>query len=149
MIKWAVCGKTHGKSYSRVYRLWDAMVQRCTNPNTRAYADYGLRGITVHNDWLRFEQFYADMGDPPAGLTLERKDNEDGYSKGNCVWATRAAQQRNRRTNIWFAFKGRRVLLSDVAVSEGIPLSTLYKRVNKAGMTIEDAVAHKLWAHTR
>ena len=137
---------THGMSHTRVYRLWGAMIQRCTNPHSRGYKDYGARGIRPCKAWFSFEAFLADMGEPAACLTLERLDNNKGYSKFNCVWADRRTQQRNRRVNRWYVFKGERVLLSDLAKAEGIPLSTLYKRVNAAGMTVEAAVAHKLHA---
>jgi hypothetical protein len=89
---------THGMSRTRVYRVWAAMLQRCTNPLSPAWPDYGGRGITVCESWRSFESFYADMGTPPPGLTIERMNNDSGYSLTNCRWATRSDQQRNRRT---------------------------------------------------
>ena len=73
------------------------MRQRCENPKHKSYASYGGRGITVCPEWGTFEVFFADMGSKPRGLTLERSDNEKGYSKDNCIWATRSAQAINRR----------------------------------------------------
>jgi hypothetical protein len=74
------------------------MVQRCTNPNDRGWKNYGGRGIAIEDrGWLQFENFLADMGEPPPGLTLERRDNDRGYCKANCVWATTVAQRHNRR----------------------------------------------------
>lgn len=73
------------------------MKQRCLNPNNAHFAYYGGRGITVTKRWLKFENFFQDMGARPAGLTIERKDNMKGYSKRNCMWATRSQQQRNKR----------------------------------------------------
>lgn len=73
------------------------MVRRCTNPKHKKYRHYGGRGITVCAKWMTFENFYSDMGDPPSGLTLERKNNELGYSLDNCIWATYSDQNRNRR----------------------------------------------------
>ena len=87
----------HGKSNSRVYSIWEGMIQRCTNPNQENYRNYGGRGITVSDEWRDFQNFYRDMGDPPEGLTLERKDNDSGYSRENCVWATRSEQMQNTR----------------------------------------------------
>jgi hypothetical protein len=87
----------HGKRKSRVYKTWCNMIQRCNNKNNNTYAYYGGRGIVISPDWLVFENFYHDMGDPPAGLTLDRLDNNQGYSTSNCRWADRSAQMHNRR----------------------------------------------------
>lgn len=74
------------------------MLQRCTSPTHPAWKNYGGRGITVCERWRRdFAAFFADMGVRPEGLTLERVDNERGYSPENCTWATYAAQLKNRR----------------------------------------------------
>jgi hypothetical protein len=87
----------HGAFHTRAWVSWNAMIQRCTNPNRSNYAYYGGRGIVVSQDWLRFENFYADMGERPAGYSLERKDNDGHYIKGNCVWASKKDQANNRR----------------------------------------------------
>jgi hypothetical protein len=87
----------HGQSYSRVYSIWIALRQRCSNPESTNYANYGGRGITVCERWLAFENFYADMGDPPPGLSIDRIDNDGNYEPGNCQWATASEQLRNRR----------------------------------------------------
>lgn len=65
-----------------------------------AYKDYGARGIDVCSRWLSFEPFLADMGICPPTLTLERVNNERGYSKSNCVWADRKTQANNKRNNL-------------------------------------------------
>lgn len=93
---WSV---THGKSRTKTYKIWTAMKCRCLNPYDERYMDYGGRGITVCKSWLKFENFIADMGEKPNGLTLEREDNNKGYSPKNCVWATPKTQARNKRSS--------------------------------------------------
>lgn len=89
----------HNKSKSPVYRVWTNMKARCFDKNHKAYPNYGGRGITVCERWLTFDNFYADMGDPPAGLSLDRyPDNNGNYEPGNCRWASWSDQQKNRRT---------------------------------------------------
>jgi hypothetical protein len=73
------------------------MIDRCDNIRNRYFYNYGGRGIKVCERWHKFENFYADMGDP-NGLTLERINNDKGYSPTNCKWATRKDQAKNRRT---------------------------------------------------
>lgn len=98
--------KTHGMANSwktgyasRAYGIWQAMKDRCTNKNRSDWHCYGGKGITVCEEWTSsFEAFYRDMGEPPPGLTLDRKDTSKGYSKENCRWATRAEQSRNVST---------------------------------------------------
>lgn len=93
-------GKTthgHTRPESPTYRAWGAMKTRCTNPNQPKWKYYGGRGITVCHRWSRFENFLADMGEKPAGLTLDRIDVNGNYEPGNCRWATWHEQRVNQR----------------------------------------------------
>ncbi len=101
---WVPPNKTLGHSgggvHSRrhpTYRVWAAMIQRCHNPKSSSYKWYGARGITVCEHWRAYENFYADMGDRPAGLSIERLNNDLGYSLSNCKWATIQEQASNQR----------------------------------------------------
>ncbi len=87
----------HGMRYSRGYATWVSMLQRCTNKNNPDYHHYGERGIKACKRWLKFENFFEDMGDRPKRLSIERIDNNKGYSKKNCKWATQTEQVRNTR----------------------------------------------------
>jgi hypothetical protein len=80
---------------TKVYNVWASMKARCQNPNHRAWKNYGGRGITVCSAWQRFEQFYADMGDPTG--VLDRIDPNGNYTPANCRWATWSQSNKNQR----------------------------------------------------
>lgn len=90
--------RSHGHSNppSRTYTSWYCMLGRCNNPHDYAYKWYGGRGITVCDRRLKFENFLEDMGIRPDGKTLDKTNNDTGYTKENCRWATRKEQDANR-----------------------------------------------------
>lgn len=92
--------QTHGFSKTRAYESWQGMRNRCLNPRCDSYVNYGGRGITICSRWDDFGRFFADMGERPDGLTLERLDVNGNYEPSNCCWATRAEQNRNKRPNL-------------------------------------------------
>ena len=134
-------GWRHGMARTRVYRRWSSMKARCANPNNKAYRHYGGRGIAVCPRWLAdFNAFYADMGDPPPGTSLERKDNERGYEPGNCCWAAKRTQVLNRRVTKTVVYRGTVVHLADLALTHGLRPNVLRTRVFALGWTVNRAI---------
>lgn len=77
------------------YATWRGMMERCNNPNHVNYRHYGGRGISVCPRWSSFANFLEDMGERPAGMTLDREHGDRGYDPGNCRWATYSVQAQN------------------------------------------------------
>lgn len=136
----------HGKHLSKVYQCWKSMRSRCEREKDIGYARYGGRGITVCGRWQDFENFYADMGDPPAGTSLDRINNDGNYEPGNCRWATKKQQQRNMRSNTRFEWNGELVTLIELAERFSIDKRTLGSRLRK-GWSLEDALLTPIRGH--
>ncbi len=132
---------------TKIYQIWQNMRGRCLNENDAAYINYGGRGIRVCERWAIFENFLADMGEPPPGMTLEREDNDGDYCPENCRWATRAEQARNTRQNHWIEFDGRKQILNDWATEIGIKREALRERLKT--MSISDALTMPLQNQTK
>lgn len=97
-------GRAHGGSDTRLYRIWEGMKARCYNPNRERYPDYGGRGITICDEWLHdFGAFrdWAMANGYRDDLSIDRKDNDKGYSPENCRWQTVEQQNNNRRPRRW------------------------------------------------
>lgn len=107
-------GYLGGKEHSE-HAIWRGILSRCMNPNSKDYPRYGGRGITVCERWRIYENFISDMGPRPKGYSVERKDNEIGYSPDNCVWADSFTQQRNKRDNVYFEQDGEVLTLTEWA----------------------------------
>lgn len=99
---------THGMSKTPEYQVWRNMKARCLRPSHTAYKNYGGRGITICDRWLKFEGFFLDMGQRPSlSHSLERKDNNRGYEPSNCEWTTKRNQQQNTRACWMITHQGR------------------------------------------
>lgn len=121
------------------FRAWADMLNRVASNTPRLASYYKNRGITVCKRWRKFENFLTDMGQKPRGLTLERKNNNRGYSPTNCRWATQAEQLRNTRRNRWLMLDGRRQVLTDWAKERGLRRSCLEGRLRR-GWSIRAAI---------
>ena len=121
--------RTHGLKKSCEYRTWNSLKDRCLNKNNIRYARYGGRGIAVDVRWLKFENFFADMGIRPVGMSIERLDNNGPYNKDNCVWASAKEQANNRGTSRLLTFMGKRMTVTQAAEKIGINASTLFSRI--------------------
>ena len=121
---------THGKSNDPIFAIWNAMIQRCHNPNSKQWEDYGGRQIGVCPSWHVFENFYADMGDPPfKGAHLDRRRNEEGYSKDNCRWVTRTVNMNNTRFNQHVQVGNKQMTVSELVRLCGLKYTTVYQRI--------------------
>ena len=125
--------KKHGQTcrllhaeYSRVYKAWRSMVNRCHVKSSSSYHNYGGRGITVCTEWRTdFQQFLSDMGEPPNGYTLERIDVEAGYSPKNCKWAPMSDQHKNKRNTVRVMLDGKLMIQADAARKLGLHPATI------------------------
>jgi hypothetical protein len=104
------------------------MKSRCFNQNTPEWKSYGGRGIGVCERWLKFGNFLADMGERPTAHSIDRIDNNSGYTPENCRWATRVQQANNKRSNINIAYQGVTKSLGQWAARLGINYGTLWTR---------------------
>ena len=133
--------KTHGMTKTITYGSWTKMKSRCLNLNHVHYCNYGGSGITVCKRWLKFENFLKDMGPRPSlEYSLDRINNNKGYSKSNCRWATHKEQAHNRHNSIVVVYKNKKVVLASVVEEKGLAYRIAYTRIFKYKWTIEQAL---------
>lgn len=138
---------THGKSNSRIYHIWNAMLQRCYNKNTINYERYGGRGIRVSKQWHKFENFYNDMKNGYSDkLTLERIDNYGNYSPQNCCWVTYKKQANNTRRNKLITFRGETLNQTQMLKKYGINRGAFNTRI-KNNWSLEKALTTPIRKH--
>lgn len=127
---------THGMTKSRTYNTWANMLQRCINPLSTSYVNYGKRGISVCSRWYSFSEFLTDMGERPLGMSLDRIDSQGNYEPSNCKWASKKEQANNTRNSRRIEYKGEIKTLAQWADFLMIKYDTLNSRLIK-GWSVE------------
>jgi hypothetical protein len=130
----------HGYKGTPTNVCWCDILQRCNNPNNTRYNQYGGRGITVCERWIKFENFLEDMGEKPDNMSIDRINNDDGYYKENCRWATTKEQSINKTNSVYVDYKGEHVLLFELTSRLGLDHITVRSRIRKYGWSVEDAL---------
>jgi hypothetical protein len=132
--------KTHGMTGTPTYKSWSSAKKRCETPSDKDYGKYGGRGIIMCDRWRdSFENFLADMGVKPEGMTLERRDVNGPYSPGNCEWATTKTQNRNRRITLYVTHQGQTKPLAQWCDDLGLDYARTVQRIQKFGMSPDEA----------
>lgn len=135
----------HGMRYSRLYNIWRSMKQRCTNPKTVNYHNYGGRGIKVCEEWSsRFMSFrdWAMENGYSDTLSIDRINSNGNYEPSNCRWVSYKAQNNNRRSNKFLELDGQKHTIAEWADITGIKLATIWARLN-SGWSVKDALTIK------
>lgn len=135
----------HGQSDKPIYNIYRGMIKRCYNINHKSYKDYGGRGIIVCDEWLgSFIPFYTWAIDNgyTKGLTLDRIDNNSGYSPSNCRWADLITQANNRRDNVRYPWNGELLTLAEICRLYGIAdkRRLVKQRIQKYNWSLQDAL---------
>lgn len=124
---------------STTYDTWAGMLRRCKDERHPSYRNYGGKGVTVCDGWKSFGVFLSDMGERPEGKTLDRIDNNKGYSKDNCRWMTMLEQGNNRANNHHLTHNGETHTIAEWSRILGIKVGTIRARVCR-GLSDEDAL---------
>lgn len=134
--------KTHGQTKTPEYRVWNQLRARCNDPKDKSFPVYGGRGIKVCSRWeASFEAFKEDMGPRPSPThSIDRKDNDGDYSPGNCRWATKLEQTRNRRCAVNVSHAGVTLPLQVWCDRYQADYSTVHSRLFKHGWSLDLAL---------
>jgi hypothetical protein len=135
------CSRRTETSGTRLYSIWRGMKSRCHCETDGSYARYGGVGITVCERWHDINNFLMDMGYPPEGTTIERRDNKKGYEPSNCYWGTWDEQANNKSTSNIIDIDGVLKTVTQWAKEANIPVSTFRNRMYRAGMTPKEALS--------
>ena len=123
---------THSYSRTRIYRIFQCMKQRCYNPKSDRYKNYGGRGITICEEWLSdFTNFYkwAINNNYSKDLTIERVNVNGNYCPENCTWISNLEQGNNRTNNHWIEYKGEKLTVQQASRKYKIQIDTLLYRL--------------------
>lgn len=132
----------HGGFGTRLYEIWRQMHRRCYGENTKAYKDYGARGITICDEWKEFEAFkeWALKNGYSEHLTIDRIDVNGNYCPGNCRWATMKEQANNKRNSHFVECFGERKTISEWADIYGVNQVKLWDRLSRHNWNLESAL---------
>ena len=137
-------GECIGKQ-SRLYKVYQNMLRRCSDPNSTEYQNYGGRGISVCDEWANNPESFFEWSKSNGyneTLTLDRIDVDKNYSPNNCRFVTMKVQANNTTRNHRITYNGETLTMSEWADKTGIPYSTLRSRINCLGWDIEKALTH-------
>lgn len=139
---------THRKSHTKIYMIWTSMKARCLNPKNKSYKNYGDRGISVCESWINsFECFEKDMGQRPSPThSIERIDNNLGYCKKNCKWATPKEQMNNIRKNVFLTYNGKTLSAFEWSKITGFSTDIIRRR-KKLGWSDEKTLSKAVRFH--
>lgn len=132
----------HGMVGTPIHNAWLHMRQRCNNPNSREFKNYGGRGIKVCPEWDDFKEFYSWSVENGyrEGLTIDRINNDGNYEPDNCRWVTMLVQENNKRNNHFVTYKGERMTVSQCARRANVSRNKLFYRMSKWNMSADEAV---------
>lgn len=132
---------THREIHTRLYKIWGNMCNRCTNSNNPAWGNYGGRGIYVCDQWKSYENFrdWANANGYGDKLTIDRIDNNAGYSPDNCRWVSDCVQANNKRNNHLIEYNGETKTIAEWAAVLHVPYKTLHRRIVSLHWGIERA----------
>jgi hypothetical protein len=134
-------GENRQPGKSKEYKVWDGIIQRCTNSNDWRYVNYGGRGIKVCDRWrYSFEKFLEDMGRCPEGMSIDRININGDYCPNNCRWASQKEQQRNKTTNVYVMIFGVKMIMADLLRYLGIAGITFYNNKRRFGLNHQETV---------
>lgn len=133
----------HGLGGTKLYHVWQNMIDRCQNPKHKSYKNYGANGIHVCDQWLSVTAFadWAFANGYREGLTLERIDNAEGYSPDNCIWADRYVQNNHTSRNHLLTYMGKTQSMAQWARELNISYAALKTRINRLGWPVEVALS--------
>lgn len=141
-------GHSPGSGCSLTYASWKNMLSRCKYPDQKGFKYCGAQGIQVCDRWRIFENFLADIGERPSKLhSLDRIERDHDYGPGNCRWATRREQDRNKQQTVNIAVGDRTMCATDWAIERGLKPSTVLARIYKLGwdplLAISEPASHR------